>query len=169
MVAPAPGIAAFDLLRWILLIPLMGSAINLFFGRPSGKKPLARWRALRWARLSPLPATFFQLPAAGIFRDTVYTWIDSGAFQANFSLQVDALSAVMLLVVTGIGFLIHLYSMGYMEHDEGTVRFFVHLNLFIFFMLLLVMADNLLLLFVGWEGVGLCSYLLDRLLVSRSE
>ena len=103
---------------------------------------------------------FWQLPATGIFRDLVYTWIQSGSFQANLSFQVDALSAVMLLVVTGIGFLIHLYSLGYMGHDDDMVRFFIYLNLFIFFMLLLVMADNLLLLFVGWEGVGLCSYLL---------
>ncbi len=66
----------------------------------------------------------------------------------------------MLLIVTGIGFLIHIYSLGYMEHDEGMVRFFIYLNLFIFFMLVLVMGDNLLMLFVGWEGVGLCSYLL---------
>ena len=94
------------------------------------------------------------------FSRPVYTWIHSGSFQVNLSFQVDALTTVMLLVVTGIGFLIHVYSLGYMGHDDDMVRFFVYLNLFIFFMLLLVMADNLLLLFVGWEGVGLCSYLL---------
>ena len=99
-------------------------------------------------------------PSTGVFRDTVYTWIDSGLFQVKLSFQVDALTAVMLLIVTGIGFLIHIYSLGYMGHDEGMVRFFVYLNLFIFFMLLLVMGDNLLVLFIGWEGVGLCSYLL---------
>ncbi|HLN85272.1 MAG TPA: NADH-quinone oxidoreductase subunit L, partial [Candidatus Limnocylindrales bacterium] len=103
---------------------------------------------------------FWQLPAHGIWRDTVYPWITSGSFQVNLSFQVDALTAVMLLIVTGVGFLIHLYSLGYMAHDDGMVRFFVYLNLFIFFMLLLVMGDNLLILFVGWEGVGLCSYLL---------
>jgi NADH-quinone oxidoreductase subunit L len=103
---------------------------------------------------------FWLLPANGVFRDTVYTWIESGSFQVKLSFQADALTAVMLLVVTGIGFLIHVYSLGYMGHDEGMVRFFVYLNLFIFFMLLLVMGDNLLVLFVGWEGVGLCSYLL---------
>ena len=103
---------------------------------------------------------FFQLPAAGVLRDWIYTWIESGSFKIAFSLQVDALTAVMLLIVTGIGFLIHVYSLGYMAHDDGMARFFVYLNLFIFFMLLLIMADNLLLLFVGWEGVGLCSYLL---------
>ena len=143
------------------MIPLLGSAINLFFGRALGKKTAG---ALACAAVGAPCAlafyVFWQLPATGIFRDTVYTWMDSGAFQVNVSFQIDALSAVMLLIVTGIGFLIHLYSLGYMEHDEGVVRFFVYLNLFIFFMLLLVMADNLLLLFVGWEGVGLCSYLL---------
>ncbi|MGN6716517.1 MAG: NADH-quinone oxidoreductase subunit L, partial [Candidatus Binatia bacterium] len=82
------------------------------------------------------------------------------SFKVNVSFQVDALAAVMLLIVTGVGFLIHIYSLGYMAHDDGFSRFFIYLNLFIFFMLLLVMADNLLLLFVGWEGVGLCSYLL---------
>ena len=161
MVASAPNIAAFDLLRWIPLIPLLGSAINLFFGRALGKKTAG---ALACAAVGASFAlacyVFWQLPAAGIFRDTVYTWMDSGAFQVNVSFQIDALSAVMLLIVTGIGFLIHVYSLGYMEHDEGVVRFFVYLNLFIFFMLVLVMGDNLLLLFVGWEGVGLCSYLL---------
>jgi NADH-quinone oxidoreductase subunit L len=161
MVASASNIAAFDLLRWIPLIPLLGSAINLFFGRALGKKTAG---ALACAAVGASFAlacyVFWQLPAAGMFRDTIYTWIDSGAFQVNLSFQIDALSAVMLLIVTGIGFLIHVYSLGYMEHDEDLVRFFVYLNLFIFFMLVLVMGDNLLLLFVGWEGVGLCSYLL---------
>ncbi|HWO41408.1 MAG TPA: NADH-quinone oxidoreductase subunit L, partial [Candidatus Eisenbacteria bacterium] len=100
------------------------------------------------------------LPAGAVFRDLLYTWIESNPFRVDVALQVDALSAVMLLVVTGIGFVIHVYSLGYMGRDEGMVRFFIYLNLFVFFMVLLVMADNLLLLFVGWEGVGLCSYLL---------
>src|SRR5258706_1041167 len=100
------------------------------------------------------------MPASAILRDTLYPWIQSGSFQINLSFQVDALTAVMLLIVTGIGFLIHIYSLGYMGHDDDMVRFFIYLNLFIFFMLTLVMGDNLLLLFVGWEGVGLCSYLL---------
>jgi NADH-quinone oxidoreductase subunit L len=161
MVAPAPEIVTLDLLRWIPLLPLAGSAINLFFGRRLGKTPAG---ILATSAVSASFAialyVFWLLPGAGIFRDSLYTWIESGAFRVQISFQVDALTAIMLLVVTGIGFLIHLYSLGYMEHDEGFVRFFVYLNLFVFFMLLLVMADNLLLLFVGWEGVGLCSYLL---------
>ncbi len=150
-----------DLLRWIVLIPLLVSAINLFFGARLGKKS-AGWLACAAVGASFAIAlyVFSRLPATGVFRDTIYTWIESGSFQVKLSFQVDALAAVMLLVVTGIGFLIHIYSLGYMGQDEGMARFFVYLNLFIFFMLLLVMGDNLVLLFVGWEGVGLCSYLL---------
>ena len=81
-------------------------------------------------------------------------------FQADWGFLLDPLSSVMILVVTGIGFLIHVYSTGYMAHDNGYYRFFGYLNLFVFFMLMLVLANNYALLFVGWEGVGLCSYLL---------
>jgi NADH-quinone oxidoreductase subunit L len=87
-------------------------------------------------------------------------WFSAGTFSTHFGLWVDHLSATMLLVVTGVGFLIHLYSTAYMEHDEGYARFFCYLNLFMAMMLTLVLADNMVLLFVGWEGVGLCSYLL---------
>src|SRR5262245_41554306 len=83
-----------------------------------------------------------------------------GAFSADWGFLLDPLSSVMILVVTGIGFLIHVYSTGYMAHDNGYYRFFGYLNLFVFFMLMLVLANNYVLLFVGWEGVGLCSYLL---------
>ena len=78
----------------------------------------------------------------------------------GFDFSVDRLTAVMLLVVTGVGLLIHTYAIGYMEHEDGYYRFFSYLNLFMFFMLILVLASNFLLVFVGWEGVGLCSYLL---------
>ncbi len=90
----------------------------------------------------------------------LYTWIAAGPFSADIAFRIDALSAVMVLIVTGVGFLIHVYSVGYMGHDESCSRFFAYLNLFMFAMLLLVLGDNLLVLFVGWEGVGLCSYLL---------
>ena len=82
------------------------------------------------------------------------------SFTADWGFLLDPLSSVMILVVTGIGFLIHVYSTGYMAHDNGYYRFFGYLNLFVFFMLMLVLANNYILLFVGWEGVGLCSYLL---------
>ncbi|MBS3818421.1 NADH-quinone oxidoreductase subunit L [bacterium] len=90
----------------------------------------------------------------------LFTWIHAGLFKANLSLQFDPLSAVMALVVSLVGFLIHVYSVGYMAEDKGYSRYFTYLNLFTFSMLLLVMASNIVLMFVGWEGVGLCSYLL---------
>ncbi len=91
---------------------------------------------------------------------TLFSWIRAGSFEANLSLQLDPLSAVMALVVSGVGFIIHVYSVGYMAEDEGYKRYFTYLNLFTFAMLILVMASNLVLMFIGWEGVGLCSYLL---------
>jgi len=87
-------------------------------------------------------------------------WIATGTFRADFDFLLDPLSLVMLLIVTGVGFLIHIYSIGYMAHEEGYWRYFAYLNLFMFFMLTLVLAENFLLMFVGWEGVGLASYLL---------
>jgi NADH-quinone oxidoreductase subunit L len=90
----------------------------------------------------------------------LFTWIQAGNFSADIAYSLDELSLIMVLVVTGVGSLIHFYSIGYMHHDPGYWKFFAYLNLFIFAMLNLVMADNLLLLFLGWEGVGLCSYLL---------
>lgn len=91
---------------------------------------------------------------------TLFDWITAGSFKAPLAFLVDPLSSIFLLIITGIGFLIHVYSTGYMHADEGFRRFFAYLNLFVFFMLLLVLGDNYLVMFVGWEGVGLCSYLL---------
>lgn len=101
-----------------------------------------------------------QSGTAAIQAEPLFTWMSTGLFQIDFSFVVDHLSSVMLLVVTGVGSLIHIYAVGYMKEDESFVRFFAYLNLFLFFMLLLILGDNLLVLFVGWEGVGLCSYLL---------
>ena len=98
--------------------------------------------------------------SARIIEQTLFTWIPAGSFQANIAFLLDPLSAIMILIVTGVGFLIHLYSIGYMSHEKDLGRYFAYLNLFMFSMLLLVLADNYLLMFVGWEGVGLCSYLL---------
>jgi NADH-quinone oxidoreductase subunit L len=95
-----------------------------------------------------------------LFRKEFFTWITAGNFRAGFDLQMDQLTVVMVLVVTGVGWLIHIYSTGYMAHEGGYYRFFSYLNLFMFFMLILVLAANYVLLFVGWEGVGLSSYLL---------
>ena len=91
---------------------------------------------------------------------TLFDWIHVGDFQVSFSFLVDQLSSLMLLIITGVGFLIHLYSIGYMHGDDGFGKFFAYLNLFVFFMLLLVMGSNYVVMFIGWEGVGLCSYLL---------
>ena len=100
------------------------------------------------------------LGESGEFALHIYDWITVGNFNLSFSFLVDPLSSIMLLIITGIGFLIHLYSCSYMWHDEGFGKFFAYLNLFIFFMLLLVLGSNYLIMFIGWEGVGLCSYLL---------
>lgn len=107
---------------------------------------------------------FFQLLGAPETEKSVsvvlYNWITAGNFSASISFLIDPLSSLFLLIITGVGFLIHLYSIGYMHDDAGFNRFFSYLNLFVFFMLLLVMGSNYLVMFVGWEGVGLCSYLL---------
>lgn len=104
---------------------------------------------------------FAQIASGGpAIEVTVFRWISTGGFSATMSFLVDPLSSLMLLIITGVGFLIHIYSIGYMHGDAGFNRFFSYLNLFVFFMLLLVMGDNYLVMFIGWEGVGLCSYLL---------
>jgi NADH-quinone oxidoreductase subunit L len=151
---------------WILpLLPLLGAAANgIFGGRWS--KGVVTGVALSSTTLAFLTALevlreFVALPADQIpWTKSYFTWISAGGFQADFALQVDQLTVIMLLVVTGVGWLIHIYSTGYMHDDSGYRRFFSYLNLFMFFMLLLVLAANYLLMFVGWEGVGLCSYLL---------
>ncbi len=105
---------------------------------------------------------FMTMPEVGIhsYSQTLWSWIAVGSFEAGFTLYLDGLSLVMMFIITGIGFLIHVYAIGYMHDDSSFARFFAYMNLFIAAMLILVLADNLLLLFMGWEGVGLCSYLL---------
>src|SRR5579871_3671515 len=106
-------------------------------------------------------AAFMQVKSTGVPIDvSVLDWFSVGLFKIQFSFLVDQLSSLMLLIITGVGFLIHLYSVGYMHDDAGYGKFFAYLNLFVFFMLLLVMGSNYLIMFIGWEGVGLCSYLL---------
>ena len=151
---------------WIIpLLPLLGAAANGIFGR-AWKKNIVTSVALSSTTLAFLAALelvreFVALPADQIpWTKSYFTWISAGGFRADFALQVDQLTVIMLLVVTGVGWLIHIYSIGYMQDDPGYTRFFSYLNLFMFFMLLLVLAANYLLMFVGWEGVGLCSYLL---------
>ena len=152
---------------WIVpLLPLLGSAVNGFFGAKWPNK-IVNIVAIGSTGLSFLGAIeavheFFDYFAQKQqpFHREFFTWIAAGNFRAGFDLQMDQLTVVMVLVVTGVGWLIHIYATGYMAHEGGYYRFFSYLNLFMFFMLILVLAANYVLLFVGWEGVGLCSYLL---------
>ena len=149
----------------IPLLPLLGFAVLVAAGKRAGD-PGAGWiatAAVGGSFLCTLVA-FFQLLGeeahSRSVTDHLFTWISAGGFDVEASLLLDPLSVTMALFVTGIGFLIHLYSVSYMHGDERYPRFFVYLNLFVFSMLVLVLGDNLLLTFVGWEGVGACSYLL---------
>jgi NADH-quinone oxidoreductase subunit L len=151
---------------WLIpLWPLLGSLINGLWRRHLSETHLASIAcgAVGLSFFCSLIAFFalFSLPPQGrAVEVAIYQWVTSGDFQAAMGFLLDPLSAVMILVVTGVGLLIHLYSIGYMHGDEGFQRYFAYLNLFIFSMLLLVMGNNFLLMFLGWEGVGLCSYLL---------
>ncbi len=149
-----------SIIKLIPLLPLIGFLIN----------------GLGFKKIPKLPAAFigcgFMLAAflstVGVFLNfkgeaytvLVFDWIHAGSLLIPFAFQIDSLSLLMMLIITGVGTLIHLYSAGYMSHDEGFGKFFAFLNLFVFFMLLLVMGANYLIMFIGWEGVGLCSYLL---------
>ncbi len=149
---------------WIIpLLPLLGSAVNGLWGSKWPNK-IVNAVAIGSTGVSFLCALeavreFFESGQV-LFRKEFFTWIAAGNFRAGFDLQMDQLTVVMVLVVTGVGWLIHIYSTGYMAHEGGYYRFFSYLNLFMFFMLILVLAANYVLLFVGWEGVGLSSYLL---------
>jgi len=151
---------------WIIpALPLAGAAVNGFFGRRFDKKTVNAVAigstTLAFLATLKLVAEFAQLAPAQIpYIRSFFPWILAGTFRVDFALQVDQLTVIMLLVVTGVGWLIHIYSTGYMAHEGGYYRFFCYLNLFMFFMLVLVLGANYALLFVGWEGVGLCSYLL---------
>ncbi len=153
-----------ELFPLVILLPLIGAMINGFFYRkmPNGLAAIIGTGAVAIPFAITLGA-FFQFNSLENKSPHVFTlleWIHAGNFKADFAYQVDQLSLYMTLIITGIGSLIHLYSVGYMHGEEGFNRFFVYLNLFIFSMLNLVLGDNLVLMFLGWEGVGLCSYLL---------
>ena len=148
-------------LRFIILLPLLGVVFHIFYGARMGRRAVnAVGSGVVLASFLLAVSAFFQLPDGGALVDRMFPWITAGELHVDFALRVDALSAVMILVITGVGFLIHVYSIGYMAEDADVARYFAYLNLFTAAMLVLVMAENLLLLFVGWEGVGLCSYLL---------
>ncbi len=148
-------------LVWLIpLFPLLGTVVNATLGRAIGRR--AHWIAVPAVALSFVAAcgVFARVWHGETWTGDLFPWISAGAFKTAVTAQVDQLSAVMLLAVTGVSFLIHLYSIGYMHGDAGYARFFTYLNLFVFSMVMLVLAGNFLLLYVFWEGVGLCSYLL---------
>ena len=162
---------------WLIpVLPVLGALIQLLVGRRLSNKAVSAvcvglpglsfvWAVGCFIQFLALPETYHR-----VFLKSLYTWLPAGAFRladgslgnlnVHVGFQLDPLSTVMLLVVTGVGFLIHVYSIGYMGHEGGYYRFFGYMNLFMFSMLVLVLADNYLMMFVGWEGVGLCSYLL---------
>ena len=149
-----------SLIILIPLLPLIGFVINgIGFKKiPKNLAGIIGSTAALGAFVISLMAWFGFSGQAQII--PIFDWITVGSLNIPFSFQIDQLSLLMLLVVTGVGSLIHIYSVGYMSHDEGFGKFFAFLNLFLFFMLLLVMGSNYVIMFIGWEGVGLCSYLL---------
>jgi NADH-quinone oxidoreductase subunit L len=145
----------------IPLFPLAGFLVNGLFGRHLPGKSAGVLATLAvFASFACSFLIFLELDAGAQIKIGLFDWIAFGNLNIGFNLLIDPLTVTMLLVITGIGFLIHLYSIGYMHGDDGFSRFFTYLNLFLFFMLLLVMGSNYLVMFIGWEGVGLCSYLL---------
>jgi len=149
---------------WLIpVLPLLGFLFNLLLGKRLGKGAVTAVGVGSIALAFVLACVLFvaMLHAPGHRLELNYgEWMSAGAFSVPLGFVVDPLSGIMMLVITGIGFLIHLYSVGYMGQDDGYGRYFAYMNLFVFFMLMLVMGSSLPLLFVGWEGVGLCSYLL---------
>jgi len=159
-------------LVWLIpLFPLLGFLIN-GLGRNTLSKTVVGFVGCLTvlASFAVSVGIFLELNSSEIksFVIPIFDWISAGTVKIPFSFLIDPLSTLMLLIVTGIGFLIHLYSTGYMHHDAGFGKFFSYLNLFIFFMLLLVLGSNYVVMFIGWEGVGLCSYLLIGFWFSNS-
>ncbi|HTZ90192.1 MAG TPA: NADH-quinone oxidoreductase subunit L [Alloacidobacterium sp.] len=148
---------------WLIpIVPFAGFLVNGLLGRrfPKALVTTVAWVATLIPFLQVLNIALHFGSLTLPYSENVGTWIAAGGFHADFAFALDQLTLIMLLVVTGVGFIIHLYSAGYMAHEDGYWRFFAYLNLFMFFMLTLVLAENFLLMFVGWEGVGLASYLL---------
>ena len=162
-----------DWIRWVPLLPLIGAVIHGVL-LAVARKPLGRTLTIALSCGSVIASFLLSVvlvndlsklaPEARAMSDSLFTWIGTQRFTAEAAFLLDPLSAVMILVVTGVGSLIHVYSIGYMDDDHrddrGFARFFCYLNLFTFSMLMLVLGDNLLVMFLGWEGVGVCSYLL---------
>ncbi len=154
----------FPALALILLFPAIGVLFNLFYGGRAGRGAVnfagPAVIVLAFAVAVSAFVALLRMPPGAALTCPLWPWIAAGPFRVDLGLRFDALSAVMTLVVTGVGALIHIYSAGYMAEDDDYARYFTYLNLFALSMLVLVLADNLLQMFIGWEGVGLCSYLL---------
>ena len=155
-----------NLIYLTVLLPLLGFLFNGLFGRKIKNEKLIGIIGSGTVGLSFIIAVgaFFQTLALPVEQRqnivTLFTWMKVAGLNISFAYQVDQLSLIMAMIVTGVGFVIHVYSIGYMHGDKGFWRFFAYLNLFIFAMMNLILGDNFVLLFLGWEGVGLCSYLL---------
>ena len=161
-------------LAWLIVgLPLLGAALNGLIAIGTAQREIGSYRPvvsflgvflplLAFASALVIFVTFtsFEGVDPSFITGPLIRWSATPTLAIDIGLKVDQLSLVMALMVSGVGSLIHLYSVGYMGRDDGYARYFAELNLFLFFMLILVMADNLILMFVGWEGVGLCSYLL---------
>jgi len=156
---------------FIPLVPLIGFLINGLFGKKLGDTfvHFVGCGAIFIAFVISALSLWKIIQTEEAIAYTFGTWISSGTLNVSITLRVDQLSAVMINIISGIGFLIHVYSVGYMKGDAGVYKFFAYLNLFCFAMLVLVMGNNLLLLFLGWEGVGLCSYLLIGFWYKRED
>src|SRR5918911_2962066 len=168
------------MIRYIIFAPLAGAAINWFAGRRVRREAFIGAVACLAVGVSTVVAFYLAFKQGGALTsdahpgvapvvDHLWTWLDVGGFRADFGFAIDRLSGIYVLFVTFVGLLIHIFATGYMHGDPGFYRFFAYLNLFMFSMLTLILADNLLLMFVGWEGVGLCSYLLIGYYVDRKE
>ena len=155
-----------ELIYLTVLLPLIGFLINGLFGSKIKNEKIIGTIGSGAIGLSFIVVLLILIETLGKPADqrvtivTLFQWMKVGNLDISIAYQVDQLSILMALIVTGIGFLIHVYSIGYMHGDKGFWRFFAYLNLFIFAMMNLILADNFVLLFLGWEGVGLCSYLL---------
>ena len=169
-----------NLLSIIIFAPLAGALINWLVGRRVRNERFIGIVACGAVGISTIVAFYLSFKSDGALHfgetgnttpimDHLWTWVQVGGFRADFALAMDRLSGIYALFITFVGFLIHVFATGYMHGDRGYYRFFAYLNLFMFAMLTLVLADNLLLMFVGWEGVGLCSYLLIGFYLDKPE
>ncbi|POY37073.1 NADH-quinone oxidoreductase subunit L [Solitalea longa] len=158
-------------LAWLIpVLPLIGFLINGlgYKKNPKGLVGLVGCATVLGSFILSI-LVFFDIKANGAKTIDLYEWISVGTLKIPFSFLIDQLTSIMLLIITGVGFLIHVYSTGYMHDDEGYGKYFAYLNLFVFFMLLLVLGSNYVIMFIGWEGVGLCSYLLIGFWFKKTE